>query len=414
MNKFRPISVVLSPNIERDDVDLALKLLFKPGEWKRGKEIEKLEDEFKKFLGVKYAVSFNSGRSAIMAILEALNIKEGDEILVQAFTCNSLILPILAKKAKPIYVDIDETINLDPNDLLKKITKNSRAVILQHTFGWPGKIEEILEICKRYNLYLIEDCAHSLGAKYKGRYCGTFGNVGFFSFGRDKVISSVFGGMGETNDPKIAEGLKVFQEKIDFPSNFWIFQQLLHPILTKNLILPLYNFFHLGKILLFIFQKIKILSKAVSKAEKKGKLPKFFPKKLPNSLAALALNQFKKLEKFNSHRKEIAKIYETELKGKFKLPFAREKNEIEPIFLRYPILTQNPEKLLKEMAKRGIYLNDGWRKLPVVPPETDLSKMKYIWGSCPKAEKLTSQILNLPTHINISLQDIKRIIEFLK
>jgi perosamine synthetase len=243
---FRPIAISLSPNTEKGDIDLALKLILNPRLWKEGKEIKELEEEFKKYLGIKYAISFNSGRSALMAILDSLEIKEDDEILLQGFTCNSAVIPILQKKAKPVYVDIDETINLDPKDLERKITKKSKAVMIQHTFGWPAKIEEILEICKKYNLYLIEDCAHSLGAKYKGKFCGTFGDVAFFSFGRDKIISSVYGGMTTTNDDKIGERLKNFKEKLDFPSNFWIFQQLLHPILVNYLILPLYGFFDLG------------------------------------------------------------------------------------------------------------------------------------------------------------------------
>lgn len=412
--EFKPISISLSPNTEKDDIGLALKLIFKPEEWKREEKMEELEEKFKEYLGIKYAFSFNSGRSALMAILDALEIKENDEILLQAFTCNSAVIPILEKKAKPIYVDIDETTNLDPEDLKKKITKKSKAVMIQHTFGWPAKIDEILEICKNYNLYLIEDCAHSLGAKYKNRYCGTFSEAAFFSFGRDKIISSVFGGMATTNDEKIAERLKNFKEKLDFPSNFWIFQQLLHPILVNYLILPLYGFFDLGRLFLIFFQKINILSKAVSDEEKKGKIPKYFPKKFPNALSILAKNQFKKLEKFNEHRKKIAKIYENELKRKFNLPLAKEKENREPIFMRYPILVENSDKMLKEMKKYKIFLDDGWRKSPVVPPDTNLSEMKYILGSCKKAEKLAEKILNLPTHINISEKNAKKIVEILK
>jgi len=105
MNPFKPISISLSPNAEKDDIRLALKLLFRPHKWneKRSRSIE-LEEEFKKYLGVKYAISFNSGRSALMAILEAMKVREGDEVLLQAFTCNSAVNPILMKGAKPVFV----------------------------------------------------------------------------------------------------------------------------------------------------------------------------------------------------------------------------------------------------------------------------------------------------------------------
>ena len=433
---FKPISISLSPNTEKDDIDLALKLILNPGEWKirvnprsypRKSASTILEEEFKKYLGIEYAISFNSGRSGLMAILKAMEIKEGDEILLQAFTCNSAVNPILHFGAKPVFVDIDETINLDPEDLKKKITKKSKVIMIQHTFGWPAKIDEISKIARENNLYLIEDCAHSLGAKYSPphqnfgvgvkKFCGTLGDAAFFSFGRDKIISSVFGGMAVTNNDEIGERLKNFQEKLDFPSNFWIFQQLLHPILTNYLVLPAYRInSNLGRIILGLFHVFSVLSKGVYRKEKEGEIPKYFPKKFSNALAILALNQFKKLERFNEHRREIANFYEDELKNtKFILPLAKSRENIIPTFMRYPILTNlDPEKILREARKRKIYLDDGWRKTPIVPPDTKIDKMKYSFGSCPKAEEIVKKILNLPTHINISLKDAKKIIEFLK
>ena len=246
------------------------------------------------------------------------------------------------------------------------------------------------------------------------KFCGTFGSASFFSFGRDKIISSVFGGMVVTNNSKLAEKISKFKEKLDYPSGLWIFQQLLHPVLVSHLILPAYKFPKFGKLLLGSLQKLKILSKAVHRKEKKGKIPAYFPKRLPNALAILALNQFKKLERFNSHRREIAKFYEDGLRGsRFDLPFLREDNR-GVIFMRYPILVDDSNKILKEARRKKILLNDGWRKSPIVPPDTDIKKMKYIPGSCPKAERIAETILNLPTHINISQKDAQRILNFLK
>lgn len=420
MNFLKPISISLSPNTEKDDVQLALKLIFRPWQWKKQQNqyksaVEQLEEEFKKYLKVKWAISFNSGRSALMAILEALDIKEDDEILIQAFTCNSAVNPILNRKAKPIYVDIDETLNIKPEDLKKKITKKTKAIIVQHTFGWPAQIEEILKIAKQNNLFLIEDCAHSLGAKYNGKFCGTFGEVAFFSFGRDKIISSVFGGMAVTNEEKIAERIKNFREKLNFPSYFWIFQQLLHPILVNYLILPAYGLNqYLGRIILGLFHQLFVLSKGISEKEKRGEIPKQFPKKFPNALAILTLNQFKKMEKFNQHRREIAKFYKEALKKEFEIPLSKEDKNVLPTFMRYPVLiNKNTEEILKATRKRKIYLDDGWRKTPIVPPDTNQTKMRYNFGSCPRAEKIVQNILNLPTHINISKEDAQKIINFI-
>lgn len=278
MNFFRPISISLSPNTEKDDIRLALRLVFRPGKWKRGLAIRELENEFKKYLGVKYAFSLNSGRSALMAILQSLGLDQGSEVLLQAFTCNAAANPILWSGLNPVYVDCDENnFNINIEDLKRKTTPKSKVVIVQHTFGLPAEMDKISDIVRQNNLILIEDCAHSLGANYKGRKIGTFGKAAFFSFSRDKVISSVYGGMVVTNDDNLAERIREFQEKTSYPSCCWVLQQLLHPILMNYLILPTYNFLSFGKIKLIFLQWFHILSKAVHWKEKQGKKPSYFP-----------------------------------------------------------------------------------------------------------------------------------------
>jgi dTDP-4-amino-4,6-dideoxygalactose transaminase len=410
----KPISVSLSPNTQKDDVSLALKMIFRPGEWQNGKAIKELEEDFKKYLGVKFACSFNSGRSSLEAILNALSIKSGDEVLVQAFTCNAAINPILKVGAKPVFVDIDQALNLSVEDLKKKMTPQTKAVMVQHTFGWPADLAEIKDFCQQNKIYLIEDCAHALGAKYDNKLCGTFGDAAFFSFGRDKVISSVYGGMAVTNDPNIAKKIGEFYAAIYFPSSAWTLQQLLHPVLMNNLILPAYNCFKIGKAFLSFFINAGILSKAVTKGEGKGIMPGYFPKRLPNALAVLALNQFKKLEEFNDHRRKIAKIYSEKLGvGKFAIPFGANGANKTAVFMKYPILAANPQCLLKKFKENNIYLNDGWSGSPIVPPSTVLGVFGYKKGSCPKAEQAAQKIINLPTHINISEEQAEEIVKIL-
>ena len=404
----KPISISLSPNTEKDDICLAFKLFFQPWNWKKGNAIEKLEDEFKNYLGVKYVISFNSGRSSLMAILNSLGLKKDSEVLLQVFTCNAVPNPIIWAGLKPIFVDCDEkTFNIDTEDLKRKITKKSKVVIVQHTFGLPADMDEVLKICEENNLILSEDCAHSLGAVYNNKKVGMFGRIAFFSFSRDKVISSVYGGMVTTNDEGLAKKIKEYQEEIGWPSCFWIFQQLLHPVLMNWLILPTYSIF--GKYLLVIFQWLHILSKAVHWKEKRGGKPCYFPKKLPNVLAILALNQFKKLERFNNYRKEIAKFYREELKNtSFELP-----SESEQIYLRFTVKHSKAHQIIKEAWENNLLIGD-WYTTPIAPRDTKLDKMHYNLGSCPMAEKLAKETLNLPTHINISKEDAQKIVNFLK
>jgi dTDP-4-amino-4,6-dideoxygalactose transaminase len=409
---IKPISISLSPNTEKDDIFLALKIIFKPWLWKKGKAIKDLEDQFKEYLGVKHAFAFNSGRTCLMAILNALNI-EG-EVLLQAFTCNASINPVIWSNLKPIYVDCDEdTFNIDVEDLERKITNKSKIVIVQHTFGLPANMTEVLNICKKYNLILIEDCAHALGAEYDNQKVGTFGKAGFFSFSRDKVISSIYGGMAVTNDDDLAKKIEKFQEKIGYPSNFWVFQQLLHPILVNWIILPIYNFLDLGKIFLVLSQWFHILSKAVHWKEKIGERPDYFPKQLPNALTLLALNQFKKLDKFYEHRQEISKFYFQALKGtSFKIPPKIEENT-KHSFLRFTIKHPKAHEIIYQAWNEQNILVGDWYTSPIAPDDTNLDKMGYIIGSCPKAERLAKITLNLPTHINISLKQAERITNFL-
>jgi len=410
---MKTISISLSPNTERDDISLAFSLIFKPWEWKKGKEIKELERSFRNYFGFKNAFSFNSGRSSLIAILKAMEIGEGDEVIVQAFTCNAAVNPIIYVGARPIFADINDNLNISPEEISKKITKKTRAVMIQHTFGYPADIDEIRKICTINNIYLIEDCAHALGAKYKDSFCGSFGDASFFSFGRDKIISSVYGGIVTVNNDSLLEKVSHFQKEVRYPSLYWILQQLLHPVLMNEIILPLYNS-KFGRGLLAIFLNLNILSKAVTSRENQGELPSYFPERMPNALAILAINQFKKLERFNEHRKEIAQMYESLLANKkeFKVIFKKDK-EREIVFLKYPVLNVNPLKIVREARKQGIYLNDGWFGSAIVPPMTSLESICYITGSCPKAEEVAKRIVCLPTHVNISREDVKRVFDSL-
>jgi dTDP-4-amino-4,6-dideoxygalactose transaminase len=411
----KPIFTSLSPNAEADDIKASLSIIFKPFCWKKTKKAKELEEKFKNRFRTEYVFSVNSGRSGLILILKAIGIGEGDEVLLQGFTCNAAVNPVLRLGAVPVFVDIDETLNLDPKDLERKITGKSRAVIVQHTFGWPAQIEEIKKVAEEKGLFLIEDCAHSLGASYKGEFCGSFGDAAFFSFGRDKTISSVFGGMVTVRKQGLAEKMRKEWENLKLPSSFWIFQQLLHPFLCWFFVIPAYALNqHLGRLVLGAFHRLSILSKSVYKKEKRGKIPCHFPTRMPDALASLALRQFSKLERFNRHRKEVARLYERELEG-FKAPFAASERDRQPSYLKYPVLVGvDTDEFLKRARKRKIYLDDGWRKSPVVPPDTDLESMKYVKGSCPEAEKAALKIVNLPCHIGINQKEARKVVSLLK
>jgi perosamine synthetase len=409
---MNPILISISPNTECDDVLMALKILFMPWKWRDDKYTKQLESLFVKVTGLTgYAFAVNSGRSSLYLILKALGIGNGDEVINQAFTCVAVPNSAIWNGAKPVYVDIDDTYNIDPEDLEKKITDKTKAVIVQHTFGIPAKFEEIKEIADRHGILVIEDCAHALGSIYKGKRVGSLGDISFFSFGRDKCISSVFGGMILTKDKKLAKKFGQMQNELPQPNLFWIKQQILHPIIMA-LVKPFYNFglggFTLGKLMLVLAQRLRLLSFPVYASEKYCGQPNIFPAKMPGALSLLAINQLKKLAKFVAHRKKISKIYNEKVsKKKFDLP--PDNNGIS--FLRYPIRSNKAIEIKNKFKSKGILLGDWYNK--AVVPVSDLSCTQYIKGKCPSAENYSNQIINLPTYIGLTEKDVMQIINML-
>lgn len=403
-----PIAIGLSPNTQSDDVWQAVKTIIRPWLWKEGNAQNLVEDWFKKYFGCKEVFLFNSGRSALYSILKSFGIGDGNEVLIQAFTCVAVPDPIIWVGAKPIYVDIDETLNLNPGLLEKYITSKTKAVIVQHTFGIPAKIDLIKKIAQKYNLVLIEDCAHALGAEIDGKKAGTFGDAAIFSFGRDKVISSVFGGAAVINGKWKMENerLKKLLEELKYPSFFWIFQQLLHPILF-SLILPLYNIY-LGKIILFVLQKLSLLSKPIYKEEVRGEKPTIFPKRFPNALAYLLLNQLSKLGEYNSRRKQIADYYYKVLTGKADIKLLPKVDGT--IYLRFNILTKKSADLLSAALENKIILGNWYRNI-IDPAQVEFERVYYKKGSCPEAERIASLSINLPTYPRLSQSDLEKIVK---
>lgn len=404
----RPVAISISPNVFPSDVWLALKTISNPLQYNKKDSIKKLEAWFKTYFDSDFAFSYTSGRGALYELLRGYGIGEGDEVMTQAFTCVALPNAILATGAKAVYVDIAANLTIDSQDLKKKITSKTKAIILQHTFGIPSDIETILNIARKHNIVVIEDCAHGIGIPYKGKKLGQFGDAAFFSFGRDKAFSCVFGGMSITNDKKLAEKLEKSYTRMLFPSLSWTAQQLFHPV-AFSFILPLYDFYSFGKILTVFFQKLKMLSFPVSREEKKGMYKNADIKKLPGALAVLALAQIEQMSKFNKKREELADIYMRGLKG-FPEAFP---SSVHIPYLRFPFLSEKRDEIVWELRKKHIYIGK-WYANTIDPVGVDFSQIGYTVGMCPYAERVASKILNLPTFPTLSVVDAQRIVTYLK
>lgn len=187
-----------SEYLECKDVLKKSKTLFRMGFEKYRKNIFKVEEfekKFKKHFKANYCLGVTSGTAALRVAIASLNLKPGDEIVTQAFTFVATVEAIIESKCKPVLVNINETLNMDPKDLKKKINKNTKAVIVVHMLGVPAQMKEITKICKKNKLTLIEDTAWGCGAKFNNKFLGTIGDIGTFSFDHAKAITTGEGGM---------------------------------------------------------------------------------------------------------------------------------------------------------------------------------------------------------------------------
>jgi perosamine synthetase len=175
-----------------------------------GPNIEKFETTVANQIGKKYAVAFNSGTSALHAVLLAYGLKQGDEVIVPSFTFIATANSVLFVGAKPVFADVEtETCGLDPEDVQKKITSRTKALMPIHYGGLPCHIKELTEIAEDHKLLLIEDAAESLGANVDGKPTGSFGDAAMLSFCGNKVITTGEGGMIVTDEQDIYEKLKL-------------------------------------------------------------------------------------------------------------------------------------------------------------------------------------------------------------
>lgn len=390
------ISASLSPNTSREDLLAALHTCAIPWKWKHGNALGQVEAWFRDQYDVDGVYLFQSGRVAFFEILQALQIGRGDEVLVQAFTCVAVPNSVRWAGATPVYVDIDDTLNMDAADAEKKLTSRTKAIVVQHTFGIPADMRALCELARKHKLLVIEDCAHGIGATYKGKKLGSFGDAAFFSFGRDKAISSVWGGAAIINRTCTVKGatskLDKLHRSLPIPGFFWILQQLLHPI-AFSVILPTYNS-GVGKVLLVTLQRLKLLSIPVAAVELTGGQPKGSMTRYPNALARLLLVQLDRLPAMVRMRNERAAYYERRLPSKFQRVSTRDGSS----YLRFPLLVHNPAAYQQSARKKGIVLGN-WYHHVIDPAHTSFESAGYTPGSCIHAESVASRILNFPTRI---------------
>lgn len=333
----------------------------------KGEFNKRLENEFAKKFGVNFAVSVNSGNSALHCALFACGVKEGDEVIVPPLTFASPMFATLYLGAVPIFADVDpKTFNIDPKDIEKKITEKTKAIIAVSLYGLPVDIDPIMEIARKYNIKVIEDNAECVFGKYQNRISGTVGDMSIFSFERSKHLTCGTGGMIVTNNEELAEKARKFS------------------ILGYSTLSARQDSF-------------KVDLDKVQHPSFKRHIMMGFNYRLPEVTAAVALAQVKKIDMLVSMRKKIGELYNKAVEGCSWLIPQYVPEGFEHSYWTYVLKLDTNKVSWEDFRKTFVDLGGeryyGCWSINYLEPV-----MNYEKGLCPIAEDLQSRLLQLKTN----------------
>lgn len=423
LSKFKLISCEVGPNYRLDDaIKAKLSLLNVFGIGQKS-AMKWCASWFRNYLSLSTQDKLlftDNGRTSLYLILKSLNFDPQSEVLIQTFSCAVLPNSVWQAGLTPILCDIDENnYNFDLKKLQSKINSKTKAIVVQYTYGVVPDMQKIVDFCQKNKLILIEDCAHSLGAfaSINGQQVkvGSIGQAAFFSFGRDKIVSTTIGGAGLFNSKNLVETSSDFKKlNKDFQNNYdrlpklklgRVLQALVYPILTTVFIRPFYHI-GLGKLVLLLSRKFKLIGEIYTPKEKLGTNSLETNSKYSLGLAPLLKHQLEKFEKLNLHRRELAQIYA----GGLGL-YYNENN----VYMRFPIDLKDAEshrKIYKKLRSLGI-LPGTWYK-SFFQPNIELAKFSAKPEDFPVTALLCdNRVLNLPTNINVSKEQAEMLVELI-
>lgn len=361
---------------EENDVDAVAKVIRRGSFWTTGPEIEKLEQGIAKYVDSKYALTFNSGTSALHADLLAHGIIDG-EVIVPSFTFISTANAVVLAGNKPVFAEIEEeSYGLDPEDVKEKITKKTKAVMPIHYGGAPCKeIKALKEIAEDNKLILIEDAAESLGSKIDGKMVGTFGDSSMFSFCQNKIITAGEGGVIVTNSKDIYKKLKLLR--------------------SHGRVEDKQEFFSTTKKLDYIQVGHNYRMSSIS--------------------ASLILSQLNKINKIINLRRKKAKYYNKKLSGIKDIKRPIDSNDFYNVYQMYTIqLKDNKTRdmLQKQLEKvkimTKVYFN------PIHLERFYKEEYNYKKGDLPRTEEISKKVLTLPMYPALENKEIDCIINEMK
>jgi len=364
MSRMIPIA---KPLLGKEELT-AIKEVLESGILVLGEKTRLFEKEFADYIGVKHAVAVSNGTTALDIALKALKISAGDEVVTPAFSFVASGNCILFQGAKPVFADIDaKTFNIDPSDVLNKITRKTKAVICAHLFGQPADMKELLETAERHKIALVEDSAQSHGAEYKGQKVGGIGTVGCFSFYATKNMTTGEGGMITTNDNELTRRARLL---IDHGQT----EKYQHVILG-------YNY------------------------------------RMPEVCAAIGRVQLRKLDGFNKKRRENAEILTKGIRKIRGLTPPHINKGVNHVFYQYVIRVEDDfslgrDDLAKRLQKAGVSIAIHY-PTPIYK-QPFYQELGYGKTVCPQTEDACKRVLSLPVHPAVTRKELSYIVRVLK
>lgn len=356
---------IVSVSID-DDTQKAVIRVLKSGQVAEGPVVKEFEDLFSEFIGTKHAIAVNSGTAALHVALLASGVRPGDEVITTPFSFIASANCCLYCGAIPVFADIDiRTFNISPEAIEKKVTSRTKAVIVTHLYGQPCDMDEIMAICNKYGLILIEDACQAHGAEYKGRKAGSFG-IGCFSFYATKNMLTGEGGMITTNDDTIAGKAAAIR-------NHGRCGQYLHDTLG-------YNF------------------------------------RMTDIAAAIGIGQLDHLEERNSKRqKNAACLTEriSRIKGLVPPFTAPDRTHV---FHQYTIRVTEDFALSRDELREHLFMNEIGSSVIYPMPihkQSYYRELGYV-DSLPVSEKAANEVLSIPVHPDLTNEDLQTIIQVLE
>ncbi len=336
------------------------------------------------------------GRVALYWILKALGIGHGDEVATQAFTCLAVPEAILACGAKPVFIDIEPNgYNLDPDDLRRKISSHTRAVVAQHTFGIPASMPRIMKVAAEAGIPVLEDCCHTYQSSINGKSVGSFGAASFYSFEWGKPIAIGIGGSAYVNDPTLKRRVGELYSELCAPGFVSQLKLLVQASLFQLLYRP--RFYWLLRSAFHMFSKAGAGTGNYNPVRSMGDAAEDFQLSMVPSFRRRLADKLQHIEAHTKHSHWLVEHYH-QIIDDSNAVHLQHSPDVKPVFSRYPLQVNDKERVLAQAREQRVEVAD-WYRTPVHPlTKEHAGAVHYDSDACPCAEERSREVISLPTH----------------